>query len=118
MVTWRRAALAEHYRAKLSEAMALHSANAPVAATRILDREQPHVTEVMAWALDSPTQLAALAYVDIIWSCMPLLSPRLDIGQRHAVCEVSQTLQTMPPIGRHTVQACYTYFCMSVSSFP
>lgn len=88
-----RVALVENYRRELTAAMALHSANAPVTATRLLDWEQPLVTEVMAWALDSPLHLAAHAYVDIVWNCMPLLSPRLDIGQRQAFCEVTNPNQ-------------------------
>jgi len=80
--------MAEYYRCKLMAMMALHSANAPISAARLLDRCQAHVLEALAWALDQPPPQAVHAYAEIIWHCTPLLLPRLDIGQRMALCEV------------------------------
>jgi len=39
--------LVEHYSHALADMMALHTANARVTATRLLDRQQPHITEVL-----------------------------------------------------------------------
>jgi soluble lytic murein transglycosylase-like protein len=78
----------EHIGGQLAAAAALHAANALLAATRMLDRLQPHVTEALAWALDAPSPLAARAYASITWACMPILAPRLDVAQRQAFCEV------------------------------
>ena len=80
--------LVEYFGRELAAAMELHAANAPVTAARLLDRAQPAVTEVLAWALEHPSPLAAHAYVAIVWRCMPLLAPRLDLSQRQAFCEV------------------------------
>ncbi len=44
--------------------------------------------KVLAWALEQPSQLSAHAYAAIVWRCMPLLAPRLDLSQRQAFCEV------------------------------
>jgi hypothetical protein len=85
----------EYFAHELGAAMELHAANAPVTAARLLDRAQPAVTEVLAWALEQPSHLAAHAYVDIIWRCMPLLAPRLDLSQRQAFCEVRTLLQAL-----------------------
>ena len=84
-----RVALVEHLGGQLAAAAALHAANAPLAATRVLDRLQPHATEALAWALDAhASPLAARAYAGIAWACMPILAPRLDVAQRQAFCEV------------------------------
>ena len=80
--------LVEYFGRELAAATELHAANAPVTAARLLDRAQPAVTEVLAWALEHPSPLAAHAYVAIVWRCMPLLAPRLDLSQRQAFCEV------------------------------
>lgn len=78
----------EHLGGQLAAAAALHGANAPLAATSMLNRLQPHATEVLAWALEAPSHLAARAYADVAWRCMPVLAPRLDVAQRQAFCEV------------------------------
>ena len=80
--------MVEHHRRGLKHMMALHSANAPISAARLLDRNQAHVLEALAWALDDPPPPAMHAYADVLWRCMPLLQPRLDTAQRLALCEV------------------------------
>ncbi|EIE24021.1 hypothetical protein COCSUDRAFT_47104 [Coccomyxa subellipsoidea C-169] len=87
-----RTGLVEYFARELGAAMELHAANAPVTAARLLDRAQPAVTEVLAWALEQPSQLSAHAYAAIVWHCMPLLAPRLDLSQRQAFCEAVQGL--------------------------
>ena len=82
----------EHIGRQLAAATALHSMNAPLAATSMFTRLQPHATEVLAWALEAPSHAAARAYAGVAWGCMPVLAPRLDIGQRQAFCEVGKTL--------------------------
>jgi len=44
--------------------------------------------QVLSWALESPSYLAATAYTEVVWRSMPLLSLRLDVRQRQALCEV------------------------------
>ncbi len=83
-----RAAMVEHHRHALMGMIALHGANAPISAARLLDRCQAHVLEALAWALDSPPPPAVHAYAAILWHCTPLLLPRLDISQRMALCQV------------------------------
>ena len=78
----------EHCGHALAVAAALQAANAPLSATRLLDRQQPHVTEAMAWALEEPSPLAARPYSGIVWATMPVLAPRLDLAQRQAFCKV------------------------------
>ena len=52
-------------------------------------RQQPHVTEAMAWALEGPSPQAARAYSGVAWAAMPVLAPRLDLAQRQAFCKVA-----------------------------
>jgi hypothetical protein len=83
----RRLALVEHCASALAAAAALQAANAPLSAARALDRQHPHVTEAMAWALEGPSPLAARAYSGVAWAAMPVLAPRLDLAQRQAFCK-------------------------------
>ncbi|CAL5227758.1 g10777 [Coccomyxa viridis] len=86
-----KAAMVEHHRHALMGMIALHGANAPISAARLLDRCQAHVLEALAWALDSPPPPALHAYAAILWHCTPLLLPRLDISQRMALCQAVQS---------------------------
>ena len=79
--------MVEHHRRALMAMVALHGANAPISAARLLDGCQAHVLEALAWALDAPPPPAVHAYAAIIWHCTPLLLPRLDISQRMALCQ-------------------------------
>ena len=80
--------MVEHHRRTLMGLTALHDANAPISAARLLDRCQAHVLEALAWALDAPPPPALHAYAAILWHCTPVLLPRLDISQRMALCQV------------------------------
>ena len=83
-----RAGMVEYHRRALMGLTALHGANAPISAARLLDRCQAHVLEALAWTLDAPPPPAVHAYAAILWHCTPLLLPRLDISQRMALCQV------------------------------
>ena len=49
----------------------------------------PPVTSADTWLLQEIAPAEALPfYSDIIWDCMELLAPRLDIEQREAFCKV------------------------------
>lgn len=54
-----------------------------------LGRISPVATSANTWLLQGIAPAEALPfYSDIIWDCMELLAPRLDIEQREAFCKV------------------------------
>ena len=102
MMWQRRWSMVEYQRRALMRLMALHGANARISAARLLDRDQAHVLEALAWALDSPAPPAVHEYAAIIWHSMPLLQPRLDASQRQALCEAGPSRTLAAPSLQHT----------------
>lgn len=78
----------EHYSAVLKRISAVHAAGAPCAAMKLFGDEHYNLYELVKWACSGPPPESAPIYSDLLWSCMDVLSIRLDEGEIQTFCEV------------------------------
>ena len=78
----------EHYGAVLKRISAVHAAGAPRAAMKLFGDEHCNLYELVKWARSGPPPESAPVYSDLLWSCMDVLSIRLDEGEIQTFCEV------------------------------
>ena len=55
---------------------------------KLFGDEYSNLRELVAWACKEPPPESAPVYSELLWSCMDVLSLRLDEGEMQTFCEV------------------------------